>query len=125
MKEKQSTTLWRQRRMLLVMPLLVLPFITMAFWALGGGRGTDNKTSTDSTGLNLRLPDAKLKDDRNADKLSFYKAADADSLKRREIMSNDPYYKDINCRGAGPAQLNSIKNARYSRIKKGFKYFSI
>jgi len=95
MKEKQSSTLGRQRRMLLAMPLLVLPFITMAFWALGGGRGTDNKTSTDSTGLNLRLPDAKLKDDRNADKLSFYKAADADSLKRREIMSNDPYYKDI------------------------------
>ena len=94
MKEKQQTRAQRQRKMLLVMPLLVLPFITMAFWALGGGRGQENKVSQDPTGLNLRLPDAKLKDEKNADKLSFYKAADADSLKRREIMSNDPYFKE-------------------------------
>ena len=95
MKEKQPALLQRQRKMLLVMPLLVLPFITFAFWALGGGKGIDNKASQDSTGLNLRLPDAKLKDEKNADKLSFYNEADADSMKRRQVMSNDPYYKDM------------------------------
>jgi len=95
MKEKQPALLQRQRKMLLVMPLLVLPFVTLAFWALGGGKGTNNKALQDSTGLNLRLPDAKLKDEKNADKLSFYNEADADSMKRRQVMSNDPYYKDM------------------------------
>lgn len=27
----------RQRRFMLVLPLLTLPFVTLAFWALGGG----------------------------------------------------------------------------------------
>ena len=94
MNEKQPTKLNRQRKLLLVLPLLVLPFITLAFWALGGGKGTDNKLAQNASGLNLNLPDAKLKDEKNANKLSYYKEADADSLKRRELMSSDPYFKD-------------------------------
>ena len=67
----------------------------MGFWALGGGQGqTKNNLADNNKGLNLQLPDANLKDDKNADKLSFYNEADADSLKRDEILRNDPYYKD-------------------------------
>jgi len=29
----------KKRKALLVLPLLALPFITLAFWALGGGKG--------------------------------------------------------------------------------------
>ena len=94
MKEKQSTKSNQQRKLLMVLPLLVLPFVTLAFWALGGGKGQANKSSQNTTGLNLNLPDAKLKDEKNANKLSYYQEADADSLKRREAISNDPYYKD-------------------------------
>ena len=53
-----------------------------------------NNLADNSKGLNLQLPDANLKDDKNADKLSFYNEADADSLKRDELLRNDPYYKD-------------------------------
>src|ERR1035437_10284590 len=95
MKEKHSTKFLRQRKMMMVLPLLAIPFITMAFWALGGGQDTESKNQANiKNGLNLQLPDANLKDDKNEDKLAFYKEADADSLKREELLRNDPYYKD-------------------------------
>jgi len=95
MKEKHSAKFLRQRKMMLVLPVLIIPFVTMGFWALGGGQGqTKNNIADNNKGLNLQLPDANLKDDKNADKLSFYNEADADSLKRDELLRNDPYYKD-------------------------------
>jgi conjugative transposon TraM protein len=95
MKENHSPKFLRQRKMMLVLPILVIPFITMAFWALGGGQGNTNNSLTENKqGLNLQLPDANLKDDKNADKLAFYNEADKDSLKREEHLRNDPYYKD-------------------------------
>lgn len=92
-KKTQSPKLLMERKFRMVLPLLVLPFITMAFWALGGGQPQQLITETNK-GLNLQLPDAQLKDEGHLDKLSFYKAADADSIKRDEILRNDPYYKD-------------------------------
>ena len=80
-----------RRKFLLVLPLLALPFITLAFWALGGGSRSDETKPV--TGMNLNLPDAKFRDDRNADKLSFYNQADKDSLKREEALRNDPNYR--------------------------------
>ncbi len=95
MKEKHSAKFLRQRKMMLVLPVLIFPFVTMAFWAMGGGQGKSKSNLVDiNNGLNLQLPDANLKDDKNADKLAFYNEADADSLKREEALRNDPYYKD-------------------------------
>lgn len=83
----------RQRKMMLVLPLLVIPFLTMAFWALGGGKGKNSQRLGSVPGLNLNLPDAQLKDDKTVDKLSFYDKADQDSAKREEYMRSDPYYQ--------------------------------
>lgn len=95
MKEKHLAKFLRQRKMMLVLPVLIIPFVTMGFWALGGGQGQiKNNLADNNKGLNLQLPDANLKDDKNADKLSFYNEANADSLKRDELLRNDPYYKD-------------------------------
>jgi len=95
MKENHSPKFLRQRKMMLILPVLVIPFVTMAFWALGGWQGNAKANLAEKKqGLNLQLPDANLKDDKNADKLSFYNEADADSLKREEHLRNDPYYKD-------------------------------
>ncbi len=82
----------RKRKMMLVLPLLVIPFLTMAFWALGGGRGKQ-ETAVTSKGLNLDLPNANLKEDKLTDKLGFYDKADKDSLKLEEWMRSDPYFK--------------------------------
>jgi|CXWL01.1.fsa_nt_gi conjugative transposon TraM protein len=90
---QQSQAFLRKRKMMLVLPLLVIPFLTMAFWALGGGQAKQNAATAKQPGLNLNLPDAGLKDDNMADKLSFYDKADKDSLKREEWMRTDPYYQ--------------------------------
>lgn len=96
-KVQQSSRLiaGRKRKMMMVLPLLVIPFLTMAFWALGGGKGSDGKVvTTQQKGLNLQLPSANLKDDAMADKMSFYDQADKDSIKLAEEMRNDPYFRN-------------------------------
>jgi hypothetical protein len=41
MENTPSAKFLRKRKMMLVLPALVLPFITMAFWAMGGGKAKD------------------------------------------------------------------------------------
>ncbi|SDE88473.1 Bacteroides conjugative transposon TraM protein [Mucilaginibacter pineti] len=81
----------KHRRMLLVLPILVLPFVTFAFWALGGGKGDATAKTTNEKGLNLELPDAHNSAG-PMDKMSYYDLATADSLKLKEQSKNDPYY---------------------------------
>ncbi|PRY03679.1 conjugative transposon TraM protein [Pontibacter ummariensis] len=64
----------RKRRFLLVLPLLVLPFLTMAFWALGGGAGTAARASQAAKGLNLQLPEPQFKKGESS-KLGLYQQA--------------------------------------------------
>ena len=94
----------KQRKLLLVLPLLAIPFLTMAFWALGGGKGKE-KMDVNGPGLNLDLPDARLKEDKLMDKLSFYEKADKDSMRMAEWMRSDPYYK----RDTSPVFLNELE----------------
>lgn len=89
-----SAEVLQKRKFFLVLPLLVLPFITLMFWALGGGKVNDTQAQqpTAKGGLNVELPDAYLKDDKSLDKLSYYEKAASDSAKLEELMKNDPYY---------------------------------
>lgn len=78
----------------MILPLLTLPFITLAFWAMGGGKGDSTGVQPDKQmGLNLQLPAPHLEDGIRDDKLSFYNKAQEDSIKLRLEMQNDPYYK--------------------------------
>lgn len=88
-----SPAFLRKRKMLLVLPVLVLPFITLAFWALGGGSVNQSQKPVTSAGLNLQLPKAHLKDDKSENKLSFYEQADEDSIKLGKEINNDPFLK--------------------------------
>jgi len=83
----------KQRRFYMVLPLLVLPFVTMIFWALGGGQGTPVKAEPIKSGLNLTLPGAHFdKEDELWDKFSLYEQAKRDSQRYEEAKRNDPYY---------------------------------
>ncbi|MBE7174246.1 MAG: conjugative transposon protein TraM [Williamsia sp.] len=96
MTTAQTTPALRSRKLLLLMPLFLLPFLTLLFWAAGGGR---NSSSTDETkagtGLNTQLPDARLRSDNGTDKLSFYLQANRDSAKKAEDKERDPFWNNI------------------------------
>ena len=92
MKEHSQQFL-KQRRFLTLLPLIVLPFLILLFWSLGGGTAAQTKSIAKTGGLNTQLPDANLKNQSALDKLSFYAMADRDSVKRAEQMQMDPNYK--------------------------------
>lgn len=118
----RSQAFLRKRKMLLVLPLLIIPFLTMGFWAMGGGNGNKEVKSSESVkGLNLNLPDANLKEDRTEDKLSFYNNADKDSMKLEEWMRSDPYYKrNIEATDLSP-DLQDMVNESASRYNQNLK----
>lgn len=90
--EQRSQAFLRRRKMMLVLPLLVIPFLTMAFWALDGGSGGGDVQPLASKGLNLNLPSSKMEENAADNKLSFYDRAERDSAKMEAWMRNDPYY---------------------------------
>ena len=77
----------------MALPMLVLPFITMIFWALGGGPGTPVQAHAPTSGLNMELPGAHFKkEDELWDKFKLYEQAKRDSARYEEARRNDPYY---------------------------------
>jgi hypothetical protein len=67
----------KQRKFYLVIPLLVIPFLTMAFYALGGGK-TETKTVA-TKGIDTTLPQAQFNKDKATNKLAVYEASKRDS----------------------------------------------
>lgn len=93
--EKKTITIkeLKQRKMLLVLPIITLPFLTMLFWTLGGGKGSTAQNLTgDKSGVNIALPNPKFKEDSSLDKMSYYDQAAIDSLKLLEQIKKDPNY---------------------------------
>lgn len=96
----QETSLQRKRKALLLLPLLIIPFLTMAFWALGGGQENGGANREDISGINMQLPVAQLRSDNDKTKLGFYEEEErrgrgqADSLPgfglHAEKPVNDP-----------------------------------
>ncbi|RZM29212.1 MAG: conjugative transposon protein TraM [Pedobacter sp.] len=95
-KQVKTPKMIRQRRFMLVLPLLALPFMTLMFWSLGGGKVDKAEAqSAKQAGFNIKLPDANLKDEKPMDKMSYYDQAKLDSLKFQELVKNDPNYRNI------------------------------
>lgn len=103
MEQDARSMKWhRERKLLTVLPVLLLPFITLFFWAMGGGQVKEaGAKTTVKEGMNVALPDAHLKDNGPLDKMSYYKMAAQDSVKRMEQIKNDPYYNTTDDSEAG------------------------
>lgn len=69
----------RKLIMLLVMPLFVLLFSALGFYALGGGKDTAAAQTATNKGINTALPGAQLQKEGATDKLSLYEQAQRDS----------------------------------------------
>lgn len=105
----------RKRKMLLFLPLLVVPFLTLLFWALGGGKGEGDAEEKQMNGLNLALPNATLKDEKDYNKLSFYDLAQKDSIKLAERLTGDPFWKGAD---TGSVVAPSVEEATGSTAEK-------
>jgi conjugative transposon TraM protein len=92
MKSNDQLRKDRRRKLLWLLPLLVLPFATLFFWAVGGGAATPPDAKSEK-GFNLKLPSARLNDDETLDKLNYYDQAALDSSKVEELRKKDPNYR--------------------------------
>jgi hypothetical protein len=88
----------RKRRLLLILPLLVIPFLALAFYAMGGGRKDPNLSIAANKGINTSLPEAKFKKEEPKDKLGFYAEAG-------KATENENAVKDV----AGKLGFNRVE----------------
>jgi conjugative transposon TraM protein len=127
-KKKHSQQFLLKRKFLTVLPLLTLPFITMVFWALGGGKGNTAtaQNALKQKGLNLKLPEAKLKSDKGLNKLSFYEQAALDSEKIFKERRLDPYWNKYSLSNKkdeenDPFHLNQNRFEAPQAVNEGLK----
>lgn len=79
-----------KRKVLLLLPLLVIPTLAGAFHFFGGGQGNaDQSLQNANTGINTSLPEATFNKDQPKDKLEFYDQAERDSLTRKTNSIED------------------------------------
>lgn len=95
-----------------MLPLLSLPFLVLAFWALGGGKGQAKQA--EPQGLNTELPAAHIKEEKELDKLAFYDRAEKDSQKMSEWMRTDPFFS----RDSFPGELEAINENTASKYSQ-------
>lgn len=81
----------RKRKFLIAMPILVIPFITMLFYSLGGGNQVEASSQSRFSALSTTLPDPMLDDQKPMDKLSLYQKATKDSLDKLQRETYDPF----------------------------------
>jgi hypothetical protein len=78
-KKEMKTKEERKRVMLLILPVLILPLLALAFYAMGGGRPDRERIGQPGQGLNAELPAASFKKEKQADKFALYEKATQDS----------------------------------------------
>lgn len=81
----QDAKFIRKRQLATFLPVLVLPFMTLMFWALGGGKGAAAAAQPTTAGLNMDLPKA-TSSTITASKLEAY-AAPVDTLRNRGLIN--------------------------------------
>jgi conjugative transposon TraM protein len=87
---QHSEKFLRKRKALLFLPLVALPLITMAFWSLGGGKGSGAAGAQQKQGINTTLPNAQLSG-ASLDKMGLYDKAATDSQSLKSKAYNDPF----------------------------------
>jgi conjugative transposon TraM protein len=118
-RQVKTPKMIRQQKFMLALPLLALPFITLMFWALGGGKMEEAKGEIKAqTGFNNKLPDANLKEAKQKDKMGYYDQALIDSLKFDELVRNDPNY-NTGTQGDSMSYGQPTANGFQSSVNKG------
>jgi hypothetical protein len=105
----------KKRKFYLAIPMLILPFLTMAFWALGGGKDTAKASEPlPNRGIDLALPSAQFKDNKQKDKMDIYQAAGKDTATTKDGVSKGFVQSmgfDPKAVSADSAKINKVTNA--------------
>lgn len=85
---QHSQEFLKKRKFYLMIPVLIIPFLTMAFWALGGGKdGSKAIAAVPQRGIDLALPSAQFKDKDAPGKMDIYQAEKKDSTHTKDGVS--------------------------------------
>lgn len=122
MKNEESAAnekLRKQKQFLMVVPVLVIPFITILLSSFGvvGGDGRKKIVEVKKQGINTDLPGAKAAGDSSWNKLMYYEMADKDSAKMRTLKEKDPFYSSPDM----SARIFSVDTSGYTG-DMGMKY---
>jgi len=88
------------KRLLLMLPILIIPFLTLGFYVLGGGRPSKPVELNVAKGLNRDLPDAHF-DNKEMDKMAYYDKASIDSAQKQKEGTNDTFTQNPQGQVAG------------------------
>ncbi|MES2108561.1 MAG: conjugative transposon protein TraM [Bacteroidota bacterium] len=104
----------KKRKFYLAVPILILPFITMAFWALGGGKDSGKAATTPGDrGIDLVLPSAQFTDKKEKDKMAIYQSAGKDTSATKDSVGKS----FIQAMGFNPQKATSTDSAKAANTK--------
>ena len=99
----------KKRKFYLAIPILILPFLTMAFWALGGGKDSGKSASViPDRGIDMALPSAQFKDNKQKDKMDIYQAAGKDTSTTKDGVSKN----FVQAMGFDPKKVTDTDSAK-------------
>jgi hypothetical protein len=85
---QHSEEFLKKRKFYLAIPILIIPFLTMAFWALGGGKdGSKAAAAVPQKGINMALPSAQFKEKTAPGKMDIYQSEKKDSTRTKDGVS--------------------------------------
>lgn len=87
-REKSAAEVRRQKRIWLLLPVMVIPFITLGFWSFEGGsidNGTDKEAASGK--LILQVPGAQVNEDEKISKMELYRKQDQEMLGNSEAFT--------------------------------------
>jgi hypothetical protein len=102
----------KQRKFYLILPLLVIPFLTMAFWALGGGKTTPPQSAAKE--MDTTLPEAQFNKGQKQDKMAVYQTALRDSA---QSGGSPSFLKAMGLNNADSAKPEADKSAEQIQTK--------
>ena len=110
----------KERKFLIVMPLLIIPFLTMAFWALGGGKQSASAfENSNAQGLNATLPQAQFKDQKAQDKMGVYQTVKTDSVSSSSSGVSESFVKSMGLDAAKAGHTDSATQRSTANLTGG------
>lgn len=111
----ETTKKRKQRKLLWILPLLAVPFITVFFWVMGGGSSGTIEQVIKKEGLNAKLPPANLAEE-SYTKLNYYDKAEQDSSKQEDLRKKDPFFGHYTRDSANSGDLDPLGEDRLQKM---------